>query len=288
MLNAMIGPLLFADRTVLDWLRYGSYVDEGRRILYVETPKCGCSSIKYLLLGNAGLHFNPLARQTRLDMMIHDREQNPLPPLTAFPAERLEQILQGDGWYRFCVIRQPAERFFSAWRDKIFLVEPGMEDYLPPDDRRFVEFADFYRRVVTSEDPATCNVHWRAQTALLLPDQIAYSRIYDIAELDQLPGQLRSHLAAQGIEAAIPELKRVNESYSIAPDGFLTPEVLDGLRQFYRADIERFAFADPKVGWAERRSAAGIANQFTDAIFDRNRLIATHSNWLQQAIAQGR
>ncbi|HMA48434.1 MAG TPA: sulfotransferase family 2 domain-containing protein, partial [Magnetospirillaceae bacterium] len=113
----MTGSSLPADRTVLDWLRYGSYVDERRRILYVETPKCGCSSIKYLLLGNRSFQFNPMARQTKLDMMIHDREQNPLPPLTSFAADRLEAILHGPGWHRFSVIRQPAERFFSAWRD---------------------------------------------------------------------------------------------------------------------------------------------------------------------------
>jgi hypothetical protein len=284
----MTAPTLPADRTILDWLRYGTYVDERRRILYVETPKCGCSSIKYLLAGNRAFHFNPLARQTKLDMMIHDREQNPLPPLTALPADRLSDILQGPGWFRFCVVRQPAERFFSAWRDKIFLVEPGMENYLPTDGRRFVEFADFYERVVYGEDPTACNVHWRSQVALLLPDLIDYSRIYPIGELDRLPEDLRGHLAAAGLPDDVPEMRRVNESYAVSPDGFLTPDVLAGLRDFYRADFERFAFDEAKVGWAAPRRAADIANQFTDAIFDRNRLIATHSDWLEQAMKSGR
>jgi hypothetical protein len=272
---------------LLDWLSYGSYVDQGRRILYVETPKCGCSSVKYLLreMNQAPpLHFNPLARQTRFDMMVHDRGQVPLPAVTAFRGEALQEILAGEGWFRFCVVRNPVERFFSAWCEKIFLCEPGYEQYLPGDGRRHVEFADFFRRVVTSENPATCDSHWRLQSALLIPDHIAYSRIYDVRELGALPADLERHLETIGMKQAVGEPKRINEGFSVKPDGFVTPEVIAALRGFYAADYARFDFADPAVAFAEPRSASELVNAFTDAIFERNRMISLHHDWLTRQL----
>jgi hypothetical protein len=280
-----------ADPRVRDWLGYGSYVDERRRILYVETPKCGCSSIKHLLRSLAGagpLGFNPTLGESRLDMMIHDRGQSPLPPLTSFPDSSLDEIVNGEGWFRFAVVRDPAERFFSAWRDKIFLCEPGYERYLTETGKRYIEFEDFYRRVIEREDPETCNPHWRAQSALMLPDRIAYVRIYDIGELNQLPQDLTTHLAAIGQPAEVPVLGRTNEGLTIRADGFLTPEVLANLRYFYRADYARFDFPLSTIAWSEPRKAAELINSFTDAVFERNRAITAYSGWVRQALSQAR
>jgi hypothetical protein len=269
-----------------EWLRYGSYVDEKRRILYVETPKGGCSSIKYLLRGNQPLHFNPAASESRLDMMIHDRTQQPLPALTHFQGAQLSDILSGPGWFRFAVLREPCERFFSAWRDKIFLCEPGFDRFVPRDGSRYVEFTDFAQKVLSEDDPERCDPHWRAQTALIAPDLIAYSRIYDITELSELPGDLAEHLAEIGQETAPLQLRRVNESFSVTPDGFLTPEILAALRHFYRADYSRFTFAPPAVGWAQPRKAADLVNSFTDAVFDRNRTLSAYSTWAKHALGR--
>jgi len=280
-------PLVTAsDKAVVDWLGSGTYVDEQRRILYVETPKCACTSIKYLLRGMATgspLAFNPETPETKPEMMIHDRAQIPLPPLTAYSGQTLADIAQGDGWFRFCVVRHPLERFFSAWRDKVFLCEPGFERYITP-GRRYVDFADFYRRVVGQENVLTCDVHWRAQTALLLPNDIRYSRIYTLGNLSDLTTDLAHHLARIGQPASLPAtLPRHNEGFSLSSAGFLTPDVVIGLREFYRIDFEQFDFPEAKMAFAPDRSAAELTNQFTDAVFDRNRVIATHWTWHQQA-----
>ncbi len=283
--------ILPRDQRILEWLGYGSYVDERRRILYIETPKCGCSSIKHLLRELAGIPpfgFNPLLGETRVDMMIHDRGQFPLPTLTSFPAARLTEIVQGEGWFRFGVVRDPCERFFSAWRDKIFLCEPGYERYRSADQRRYVEFDEFYNRVVGQEDPLACNPHWRAQTALLLPELIRYDKLYDIGELEQLPHDLSRHLAATGQPETVPALNKINEGLAIRPEGFLTPDVLAGLRQFYHIDYERLDFPPSRIGWSEPRKAADLVSPFTDAIFARNEAIAAYTSWIRQALSHTR
>ena len=282
-------PPSAAEKAVMDWLAYGTYVDERRRILYVETPKCACTSIKHLLRSlntGTGLAFNPATPETRTDMMIHDRGQIPLRPLTAFQGKALADIVQGEGWFRFCVVRHPIERFFSAWRDKVFLCEPGFERYLAP-GRRHVDFTDFYRRIVAHEDPLTCDVHWRMQAALLLPDQIAYSRIYGLNELATLDSDLRQHLSRIGQPADLPPLQRFNEGFAISPEGFLSPEIVAGLRTYYSADFAQFGFPEFEIAPAPERTAADVVNQFTDAVFERNRMIAAHYEWQKRSRAKG-
>ena len=34
--------------------------------------------------------------------------------------------MTGPGWFRFCVVRHPYDRFFSAWRDKIFITDGAL------------------------------------------------------------------------------------------------------------------------------------------------------------------
>ncbi|WP_298283248.1 sulfotransferase family 2 domain-containing protein [Acidocella sp.] len=264
------------DRHVRDWLGYGSFVDEPRRILYVATPKVACSSVKLLLRGLATdtpLRFSPMARQTSLSMLIHDRGQTPLPPLTAFSGARLQAILSGPGWFRFCVTRHPYERFFSVWRDKIFLTEPGFEPYLPSARAKFVEFQAFFERVMATETPLTCDTHWRAQTALLFPGEIAYTHIYDLADLARLPADLAAHLAAQGHHGAPPALPRLNQSWSIPVGRFLTPQVAAGLQEFYQTDFARFAYAPERDFTTTPARAAEFVTPATDAVFERNRVI---------------
>jgi hypothetical protein len=274
------------DRLVRDWLGYGSFVDEQRRILYVATPKVACTSIKLMLRGlttATPLRFSSLCRQTSLSMLVHDRGQTPLPPLTAFSGARLRHILAGPGWFRFCVTRRPYERFFSVWRDKIFITEPGYEPYLPDGSAKFVEFQAFFERVMATESSLTCDTHWRAQTALLFPDDIAYTHIYDLAGIARLPQDLAAHLTRQGHGAVLPTLPKVNQSWSIPAEAFLTAEVATRLHQFYQADFIRFGY-DPVYDVAPHPArAADWATQATDAVFERNRVIEQYFQYARHA-----
>ena len=277
------------NQTVRDWLGYGSYVDTHRRILYVSTPKVGCSSIKHMLrrlATSVPLRFNPCAHETSLPMQIHDRDQIPLRPLTAFSGEELQQIMTGTGWFRFCVIRHPYDRFFAAWRDKIFLCQPSFERYLPAGDQKYTEFSAFLDRVMADESPKTCDCHWRNQVDLLLPDDINYTRIYNMSDLSDLQSDLQHHLTAIGIADRVPPLQRLNKSWSFKSDGFLTPDVIKKLWAFYRADFERFGFAEIESKCQVLERAADYVNDYTDAIFERNRVIWEQSRCANDAAGE--
>lgn len=262
------------------WFFAGSFVDEARRILYVATPKVACSSVKYFmrsLVTDGPLVFNATRPETKLTMMIHDRPQFPLPSLMHFSPERVDEIVTGEGWFRFCVVRHPIERFFSAWRDKIFLCEPGFEAYLPAGGRAFVEFRDFLDRVVTTESARNCETHWRSQVTLLRPDQIDYTRIYDLGTITELAADLARHLAIVDPSMQAPSLERQNQGYPISSAGFLSADVIARLRDFYDADFQRFGFAELKPPEGPVVTGASLVSPFTNAIWDRNRVIAIHN-----------
>lgn len=214
--------------------------------------------------------------ETRLSMFIHDRSQNPLPALSQFSRAEIKEIISGSGWFRFCVVRHPFDRFFSAWRDKVFLCEPKFERYIQNNDEKFIEFSFFVDSVLRGENPRSCDPHWRSQVALLLPEKIAYTNIYDISNVSRLIVDLQQHLACAEISQTIRPLERQNEGFEISSHGFLTGDVIDGLREFYRADFETFGFAQ-RVGSTESvKSAKAFTNGFTEAIFDRNRVIGEY------------
>jgi hypothetical protein len=248
-------------------------------MLYVETPKVACTSIKHFLrevVGGYPLVAHPGTDQTRLDMLVHVRGENPLPPVIAFHGEERDDILTGPGWFRFCVVRNPIERFFAAWRDKVFLCEPGAaaQKFVPTNGKKHVAFAEFYERVMAEDNPISCDPHWRSQLSLLLPEDIRYTNRYDIGSIGALREDLGRHLKGLGCTDELPQLKRYNEGYRISPAGFVTPAVVEGLKQFYRDDFAYFAFPEFDAARFDPAATATVASELTEAIFDRNRFIA--------------
>jgi hypothetical protein len=257
----------------------GTFVDAERRFLYVETPKAACTSIKHFLRdirGDQPVRPRWGTRQSRLDMLVHVRGDNPLRSLPSFSGDEIQDITRGPGWFRFCVTRNPIERFFAAWRDKIFLCEPDSASlrFLPSGGRKFVEFQDFFAKVMAEDDPFSCDPHWRSQAALLLPEDVQYTRIYDVSELGALRDDLALHFRRQGRDEPLPELKRYNEGYKIPAAGFITPGVAEGLRRFYECDFAYFSFPEFEAPEAPQASSAALTSELTNAIFDRNRMIA--------------
>ena len=216
---------------------------------------------------------------TQLDMLIHDGSQASHPALSSFGRGKLDEILFDEGWFRFAAIRHPFDRVFSAWRDKIFLCEPSFEAYASNDGRKYVDFSEFVDRITQTENPSACDIHWRSQVALLRPDDIPFTKIYDVSEVAQLPADLQQHLDRLGLADKVLPLRRVNESFPIKPEGFFSRDIADKLRDFHREDFERFEFRDWDVPDEASRSAADLVSYATDAIFDRNRVIAACYNY---------
>lgn len=173
--------------TVNQRLAYGSFVSLRHRLLFVDAPKAGSTTMKWILAALEGKEITPCVAgdETDLAMCIHHKECRPLPALTDLDAKTAREVLESPDYRRVCVVRNPYARLVSAWADKIRQVEPGFE----PTCRAILEharrndtdgvptFKEFATWVVETNDPDNCDGHWQPLVKLLYPDLIDYNFI---------------------------------------------------------------------------------------------------------------
>ncbi|WP_198666172.1 sulfotransferase family 2 domain-containing protein [Tropicimonas sp. IMCC34043] len=110
------------------WINYLVNVDDQRRVVYFETPKVGCTTIKLLMqeayVGRK-IDFGPDP------YLVHDRGRSPLLQLGPMSPEDRAEALFGASFSRFGFVRHPTRRAISAYRDKYAnLNNPEREHHL--------------------------------------------------------------------------------------------------------------------------------------------------------------
>ena len=93
----------------------------------------------------------------------------------------------------------------------------------------------------------------------------------------QIPEDLATHFESIGVKTGVPRLPRLNGGLPISPEGLVTADHVAALRRFYASDFATFGFPDLDAPAGPAIKAETLVNAYTDAIFDRNRVIAAHS-----------
>jgi hypothetical protein len=280
--NSLADYLLGLDRLSLNEIHYSTFVDPVHKLIYVETPKCACSSIKSLLLEWCGRDepmFFPTAPETKISMHVHVRNQLPLRSLVNIGTENPNWANDLSGWFCFALVRHPVERLFSAWRDKVFLVEPGFEEYHRRlgQGRRYVDWQDFADWILANEDLSHCNRHWRLQTRILDVTRYLPFRIYRMTAIDTLVADLGAHMSDLPASFKGVELPRINEGLSFRLADFVSIELAKRIETAYAADMNSFGFRSYRgLESIPPLTAGKIQSSMTDGIFERNRTIACH------------
>ena len=161
----------------VEWrLGYASFACVDRGFLYIEVPKAACTAIKTFLRSlftDAPLRlFIENNRETRRDMFIHSRSNVPIPPITSLPGAVQRELFESPDVLRFTVVRNPYARLVSAWRDKVLLREPTVED-VHSSVHGDVTFAKFVAYIEQS-NPANWDDHWAKQVDLCFPSAIPF------------------------------------------------------------------------------------------------------------------
>ncbi len=285
------------DEDLAQRLAYGSFVSRKHRLFYLETPKALCTSMKWMLaiMEDVSVPLVWKHGESQLDLCIHYRDVHPLPPVTALPADEQRDVLEGAAYRRFAVVRSPYTRLLSAWANKICQLEPSFAQTgdaiirhagRTPSADEWPSFGEFVAWVTETNDPATCDPHWRPQALLLRPDVISYTDILRFERIaDDLDAFFRAADATSGFDAhALLARLRFNESIALDLRGQYTEEIALRVAAYYRADFERFGY--DVEGWREVGAAyspAAAERTALKAIRARNRLIA----WIgQMAVAQ--
>ena len=256
-------------------LRRNTYVSRTHRLLYVSVAKAACTAMKHLLAGLEGETFlqsaSPASWEVEPDLVVHDRQRWQMPSLADLTEAELNEVLAGDRYFRFALVRNPFTRVFSAWQSKLLLREPlqvvayrdapffnlevrSMDDIAPAFEG-FLEFVARYER------PSIRNDHWAPQTALLFRDRISYDNIGKVENVSDLLSGLGGHLARLG--ATLPPLARRNESLIPWDPALLTQRSVELIRELYKDDFEVLGYApEPPAAQAvlgEREWRATIA-----------------------------
>ncbi len=200
-------------------IAYGTFVSPARRYMYMETPKAACTSWKRLIadLERAAVetHRAPYHRETRADMLIHQRKYVGIPTLLDTSADERRSILDGaDDWHVFALCRNPYSRLVSVFENKVRLGEPGYRhltarfgDAAGYSDAR-AAFAAFVREIAADSERRRDDAHLRPQHELLLIKLVPYRRVFPIEQMQAALDALSAHLQTQ-----VPlSIDRANES----------------------------------------------------------------------------
>jgi len=271
-------------RTIARRLDYGSFVSLEHKILYLETPKAACTTIKSLLrelCGAPPIEYPVGAqRESRRDMFIHIRANVPVPSLLDLDEQTQRHVLTAPDFLRFSIVRNPYTRLVSAWRNKAMLCEPGYEhiyrqqlgDVPSLHSKKMLAFEQFLRFVEHEPDLRSCNAHWRRQVDLLLYPAIPYTHI---GKLEQLP--MTVDLIGKHLGAAKPLwLGRYNSTGGAGRDP-IDAATAARIYALYAEDFKAFDY--DRESWqsiSDARDDPAVVPEarFIDEIIERNLVIS--------------
>jgi hypothetical protein len=174
-----------------DRLEHSSYLSSTYKYLYLDTPKAACTTLKRLIASVENLRdadfLESLALDSKLSMQVHDRSLFKLPSLCSASSELAEEALTSDRFFRFCFVRNPYSRMFSAWQSKILIREPYFLVNFRNLPMEFSaaeswsamrhSFGRFVAFIKDTEFPDFSDPHWRPQHELVFSDKINYALI---------------------------------------------------------------------------------------------------------------
>lgn len=159
------------------------------KLIYVETPKVGCTTIKKIL------QYNELdGDESRLPLDVHDRQQSPLKSPNMDEAEFLRCLLSPE-YFKFTFVRNPITRVLSAYLNKIVgkagaINQTQKELGINPFEHipTFPEFVE----IIYNQKPFDMNVHWAPQVFLLGINDVRYDYLGRFEHFEQSINHLAS------------------------------------------------------------------------------------------------
>ena len=243
-------------KILADYLCTNSFLSVRHKLLYIATPKVACTSLKWWfadLEGYSKVLSEPTgSAESSPELVVHDTFYKIAPSVSGLTLDALEVPLHSDEYFRFAVVRNPYKRIFSAWQSKLLLREPlQIQPYrnceffhLPIGSGHDIAraFEGFLEHLASRESPNYWDIHWTPQAVLLRPDLIAYTRLAQIENVEELRVALAEHL---GPEIPDPFSSRSsNESLIPYLPEFITDRAAELIRLLYAQDFELFGYDD--------------------------------------------
>ncbi|MFD1510552.1 sulfotransferase family protein [Lacimonas salitolerans] len=224
-------------------VNYLTHIDNNRRLVYVETPKVACTSIKKFMMDQyvGGVFDLPNVND------VHRREISPLKQLTTLSPEEAKAIWSKE-YRRFSFVRNPFARLLSGYLDKLVTNEFERQRHLPmmgfaPDSKPTL--VEFLERLVKKSD-AERDIHFATQSSLLMVDAVEYDYI------GRFEGFKEDFLRLQ---ATFYGIDHPTESYEVfgrhhASNAhekifqYYGPKEIELVREIYQTDFRLFGYSE--------------------------------------------
>jgi hypothetical protein len=152
----------------LSTVGHGVYYGGNGSYLYQPIPKCGCTSIKTILLELENLTVSPD------EWIRHNKERNGFPGTDTLPPAQQKAIFEGaTNTFKFVIVRDPYTRMASVYADKIqngykkrsrywidLIKNAAKEQDVPLSE--VITFEEFVQ-VVSAQPVQEMDPHWRHQ-----------------------------------------------------------------------------------------------------------------------------
>lgn len=274
------------NEAILQRIKYATFVGEKYPFLFVETPKCACSTMKKIVAHIEGKEIPRVHvwKETTLDMSLHSRAVHPVKNLNLFAPKQIKHILTSPNVTRFCVVRNPYARLLSAWADKIRQKEPAYQKYWEiiatfngkrPDV--CPDFEDFVNWVTSVHEEEVVDPHWKPMKKILLPELIHYSHTVKTENIvDDFQKVLDSIHFKTPSKVLLSDF-RINESLPIHWKSMYNAELAKKVYQYYEDDFVYFNYSENS--WREDLEGSkpitnsDVVEAALSAIRNRNELI---------------
>jgi len=220
-----------------------SWVSFAHRYLYVAVGKNACTRIKSTLVLLDGEAVPEHLGQ------VHNMGQR----LSSLSTKQIAMILSSPDWFRFCFVRNPYYRLFSAYKSKILnYLDPQyqwvrdkirsscgypLRDGRPAGMVTFRDYVDFVEARLDSVPDA----HWARQTDILAIDLVPYDFVGRFERFQQdFEHVLRRLRAPDNVLATRTEV--MNPTTPMYHAAAYDHELADHVYRMYEADFTTFGY----------------------------------------------
>jgi len=199
-------------------------------VVYVNNPKCGCSTVKNSLRQAQAARFRDEGRSTFT--LVDDPHTGD----DCLKQRGINDLVQSDARLVISCARNPFARSLSGYLDKVVNGDPSL--YREFRGRRPQSFEAFLE-VLLSSKPETLDPHFRPQYLNLWLTEVSYDAIFYLEDIATLRRALGGTIGEFGLETFAPHSRRAQEKMRT----YYTPRAVELVRALYEGDFVRLGYS---------------------------------------------
>lgn len=237
--DKLLGLLKHRD---VNWFNAAVNISLKNKFVYIENPKVASSTIKMALHANEVISLRNVSVGPHPDILT-----SPFVKPYQLSNNDLADILFGTDFFRFTFVRNPFDRFLSAYLDKICGNQPEKQQVDVRWEKKhgkkkdMLSFADFIEVIEETPDTAR-DKHWRTQSALTMINQLNFHHVgrLETFNMDIVKIQSMGRIDFRNIKEFSPHK---TDAAKKRMEHYKSKKLIEKVSKMYEIDFEKFAYS---------------------------------------------